>query len=65
MVTELAQDVNAGWFGSMQSEIFFEMKFIIFQGCFTKQAAFYLGSLLHIISSLFSHFSLFENSIFA
>ena len=45
MVTELAQDVNAGWFGSMQSEIFCEMKFIIFQGCFTKQAAFLFGQL--------------------
>ena len=46
---------NAGWLCSMQSEIFLLIKFIIFQGCFTK-LPFYLGSLLHIISSLFSHF---------
>ena len=32
--------VNAGWLGSIQSEIFLQMKFIIFQGCPTKQAAF-------------------------
>ena len=31
------------------------MKFTIFQGCPTK-LPIYLGSLLHIISSLFSHF---------
>ena len=35
--------VNAGWLGSMQSEIFLQMKFIIFQGCSTKQAAFLPG----------------------
>ena len=46
---------NAGWLCSMQSEIFLQMKFIIFQGCLTK-LPFYLGSLLHIISSFFSHF---------
>ena len=32
--------VNAGWLGSMQSEIFLMMKLIIFQVCSTKQAAF-------------------------
>ena len=32
--------VNAGRLGSMRSEIFLRMKFIIFQGCLTKQAAF-------------------------
>ena len=46
---------NAGWLCSMESEIFLQMKFIIFQSCLTK-LPFYLGSLLHIISSLFSHF---------
>ena len=35
--------VNAGWFGSMRSGIFLQMKFIIFQGCSTKQAAFLPG----------------------
>ena len=48
--------VNAGWLCSMRSEIFLQMKFIIFQGCPTK-LPFYLGSLLQIISSLFSHFT--------
>ena len=47
--------VYAGWLYSMRSKIFLQMKFIIFQGCPTK-LPFYLGSLLHIISSLFSHF---------
>ena len=47
--------VNVGWLCSMRLEIFLQMKFIIFQGCPTK-LPFYLGSLLHIISSLFSHF---------
>ena len=37
--------MNAGWFRFMQSEILLQMKFIIFQGCFTKQAAFLLGQL--------------------
>ena len=32
--------VNGGWLISMWSEIFLQMKFIIFQGCPTKQAAF-------------------------
>ena len=47
--------VNVAWLCSMRSEIFLQMKFIIFQGYSTK-LTFYLGSLLHIISSLFSHF---------
>ena len=34
--------VNAGWLCSTQSEIFLQMKFIILQGCSTKQAAFLL-----------------------
>ena len=48
--------VIVGWLRSMQSEIFLQMKFIIFQGVPTKQAAFLLGILLHIIRSLSSHF---------
>ena len=32
--------LNAGWLSPMQSEIFLQMKFIILQGCPTKQAAF-------------------------
>ena len=47
--------LNAGWLCSIRPEIFLQMKFILFQGCPTK-LPFYLGSLLHIISSLFSHF---------
>ena len=34
--------MNARWFGSMQSETVLQMKFIIFPGCPTKQAAFLL-----------------------
>ena len=37
--------VRVGWLCSMQSEIFVQMKFIIFQGCPTKQAAFLPGQL--------------------
>ena len=47
--------VYAGWLYSIRSEIFLQMKLIIFQGCPTK-LPFYVGSLLHIISSLFSYF---------
>ena len=32
--------VNADWLGSKRSEILLLIKFIIFQGCSTKQAAF-------------------------
>ena len=35
--------VKAGWLRSMQSETFLQMKFIIFQGCPTKQNAFLFG----------------------
>ena len=47
--------MNAGWLCSMRSEIFLQMKCIIFQGCPSKLPS-YLRSLLHIISSLFSDF---------
>ena len=32
-----------GWLRSMRSETFSQIKFIIFQGCLTKQVAFLLG----------------------
>ena len=35
--------VNAGWLSSMESNTCLQMKFIIFQGCSTKQAAFLPG----------------------
>ena len=35
--------VNVGWLHSVLSEIFLQIKFIIFQDCPTKQAAFLLG----------------------
>ena len=41
--SELA--VNVGWFCSMQQEIFLQIKFIIFQGHFSKQVAFLSGHL--------------------
>ena len=47
--------LNAGWLCSMRSGIFLQMKFIIFLVCPTK-LPFFLGTLFHIISSLFSHF---------
>ena len=37
--------MNVGWLCSMRSEIFLHMKFIIFQGYPTKQAAFLPGRL--------------------
>ena len=55
MLTKLAGMGNAGWLCSMPSESFWKMKYIIFQGCPTK-LPFCLGSLFHIISSLFSCF---------
>ena len=50
------------WLGSIRSEIFLLIKFIFFQGC-PITCPFYLGSPLHVISSLFSHFCLFQNAI--
>ena len=55
--------VNASWVGSIQSETFFQTKFIIFQECPSNRLTFYLGSPLHRISSLVSHFCLFQNAI--
>ena len=35
--------IGAGWFGSMLSEMFLQMKLVIFHGCPTIQAAFLHG----------------------
>ena len=55
--------INTGWFSSIQSEIFLQMKFIIFKAVPSNRLSFYLSSLLHVISSLFNHFCLFQNAI--
>ena len=55
--------MNTGWLGSIQSDIFLQMKFIIFKAVPSNRLPFYLGSLLHVISSLFSHFCLFQNAV--
>ena len=55
--------MNIGWLGSIQLEIFLQMKFIIFKAVPSNRLSFYLGSLIHVISSLFSHFCLFQNAI--
>ena len=55
--------VNAGWLGFIQSEIFLQIKFIIFQGCSTKQAAFLPGQPVTYNQLLIHHFSLFQNAI--
>ena len=56
--------MNVLWPGSMRSEIFLQMKFIIFKAVWPSRLPFYLGSPLHIISSLFSQFCLFQNAIY-
>ena len=55
--------VNVGWLNSMRPEIFLQMKFIIFMVVSLNRLPFYLGSPLHVISSLFIHFCLFQNAI--
>ena len=55
--------MNAGWLGSIRSEIFLQIKFIIFKAVPSNRLPFYMTSLLHVISSLFSHFTLFQNAI--
>ena len=52
--------VNSGWLGFMWSEVFLQKKFITFP---LNRLPFYLGSSLHIISSLLSHFYLLQNAI--
>ena len=46
--------MNAGWLGSIRSEIYLQMRFIIFKAVPSNRLPFYLGSPLHVISSLFS-----------
>ena len=55
--------MNTGWAGSIRSEVFLQMKFIIFKAVSSKMLSFYLGSPLHVISSLFSQFCLLQNAI--
>ena len=55
--------VNAGWLSSIRSEIFLQMKFIIFQRCPIRQAVFLPGQPAPYNHFLFSHFSLFQNAI--
>ena len=62
MLTELGM-VNVGWICSMQSEIFLQMKFIIFKVVPPNRLHFYLDSPLHRISSLFSNLCLFRKAI--
>ena len=52
--------VNAGWIGSIRSKIFFQMELINVP---SNRLPFYAGSPLHIISSLFIFFCLFQNAI--
>ena len=54
---------NAGWLGSMRSEIFFQMKFTIFQGCSTKEDAFLSGQPTPCNQLLTPYFCLFRNTI--
>ena len=54
--------VNVGRLGFMQSEIFMKMKFIIFQDCPTKQAAF-LPRQLAPYNQLLIQLCLFQNVI--
>ena len=54
--------MNTGWLGFIRSEIFLHIKFIIFKAVPSNWLPFYLGSPLHVISSLFSHFCLFQNA---
>ena len=55
--------MNAGWLGSIRSEIFLQIKFIIFKAVPSNRLPFYMTSLHHVISSLFSQFTLFQNAI--
>ena len=56
--------VNGGWLGSMQSKIFANEILSLFKAVPLNRLLFYLGGPLHTISSLFSHFYLFQNAIF-
>ena len=52
--------VNAGWIVSIRSKIFLQMELINVP---SNRLPFYAGSPLHIISSLFIFFFLFQNAI--
>ena len=49
--------LNASWLDSMRSETFLQIQFP------QNKLPFYLGRPIHVISSLFSHFCLFQNAI--
>ena len=53
----------AGWLGSLQSEIFLQMKFFFLEATPLNRLPFYLDSMHHITSSFFSHFFLLQNVI--
>ena len=55
--------MNAGWLGSMRSEILLQMKFSVFKAVPPNRLPFYQGSLHHITNSLFSYFFLFQNAV--
>ena len=55
--------MNTVWLGSIPSEIFFQVKFSILKAVSSKRLPFYLGRTLHAVTSLFSHFCLFQNAI--
>ena len=52
-----------GWLGSLQSEIFLQMKFFFLEATPLNRLPFYLGSMLHITSPVLSHFFLLQNVI--
>ena len=55
--------MNTGWLGSIWSEIFLQMEFIIINVFPSNRLPFYLSSPLHVISSLFGNFCLFHDAI--
>ena len=55
--------INAGWLSSMQSEFCCKWNLSFFKAVPPSRLLFYLGIPLHIISSLFSHYCLFQNAI--
>ena len=55
--------VNAGWLTSIYQKFSCEWNLSFFKAVPPVMLPFYLGSPLHLISSLFSHFCLYQNSI--
>ena len=55
--------MNTGWLGSIWSEIFLQMEFIIFKAFPWNRLPFCLGSPLHVISSMFGHSCLCQDAI--